>query len=56
MESIYNEEIKEGNVPSINDFAINFTETIRLPYTEAWKVTGASIASAFLIGGYAGKS
>lgn len=53
MELVWNDKITEGNVPTIDDFATNFSAAIQWPYVESWQVTGGTFRSAFLLGGSA---
>ena len=43
----------KGNVPTIDDFATNFSAAIQWPYVESWQVTGGTFRAAFLLGGNA---
>lgn len=53
MTAIYSGEITTGNVPTIDDFATNFTGAVQWPYVESWQVTGGTFASAFMLSGNA---
>ncbi|WP_372422137.1 TULIP family P47-like protein [Salinarimonas chemoclinalis] len=53
MTMIWNDKITEGNVPTIDDFATNFSAAIQWPYVESWQVTGGTFRAAFLLGGSA---
>ena len=54
MQLIWNDKIHEGNVPTIDQFATNFTGAIQWPQVEGWQVTGGTFRAAFLLGGKAG--
>lgn len=56
MTAIYNNQITEGNVPTVDDFATNFTGAIQWPALESWQVTGGTFAGAFLLGGNTSQS
>lgn len=53
MQAVWNDKITEGNVPTVDDFATNFSGAIQWPYVESWQVTGGTFRSAFLLGGSA---
>jgi hypothetical protein len=53
MTMIYNDKITEGNVPTVDDFATNFTGAVQWPEVTSWQVTGGTFASAFLLSGHA---
>jgi hypothetical protein len=53
MQLIWSDKITEGNVPTIDNFATNFSAAIQWPYVESWQVTGGTFRSAFLLGGNA---
>jgi len=53
MQMVWADKITEGNVPTIDDFATNFSAAIQWPYVESWQVTGGTFRSAFLLGGSA---
>jgi hypothetical protein len=43
----------EGKVPTVDNFAANFTGAVQWPAVPNWQVTGGTFASAFLLGGHA---
>ncbi|MBO0930060.1 TULIP family P47-like protein [Fibrella aquatilis] len=53
MTAIYTGEITEGNVPTLDDFAANFTGAVQWPQVPNWQVTGGTFQGAFLLGGSA---
>lgn len=53
MDLIWNDKIHEGNVPTVDQFATNFTGAIQWPQVNSWQVTGGTFRSAFLLGGQA---
>ncbi|KAB7732510.1 TULIP family P47-like protein [Rudanella paleaurantiibacter] len=53
MTAIYNNKITQGNVPTIDDFAANFTGTVQWPQVSSWQVTGGTFQGAFLLAGSA---
>jgi hypothetical protein len=53
MTAIYNDQITEGNVPTVDEFATNFTAAVQWPQVTGWQVTGGTFASAFMLGGNA---
>ena len=53
MTAIWNDRITEGNVPTVDAFATNFTGAIQWPQVKSWEVTGGTFRAAFLLGGNA---
>jgi hypothetical protein len=53
MQLIWNDSITQGNVPTVDDFATNFTAAIQWPAISSWQVTGGTFRAAFLLGGNA---
>ncbi len=53
MTAIYNDEIHQGNVPTLDDFATHFTGAVQWPQVKTWQVTGGTFASAFMLAGKA---
>ena len=51
MTAIWNDKITEGNVPTVDEFAANFTGAVQWPNVPSWQVTGGTFRSAFLLGG-----
>ncbi|MEM9293126.1 MAG: TULIP family P47-like protein [Acidobacteriota bacterium] len=53
MTAIWNGDIHQGNVPTVDQFATNFTGAVQWPEVSDWQVTGGTFRSAFLLGGNA---
>ena len=53
MTEIYSGQITTGNVPTMDEFATNFTHSIQWPEVKSWELTGGTFAGAFLLGGHA---
>ncbi|WBO21380.1 TULIP family P47-like protein [Sphingomonas abietis] len=53
MQLIWSDRITEGHVPTIDQFATNFSQAIQWPYVKSWQVTGGTFRAAFLLGGSA---
>ena len=53
MTAIYTNEISTGNVPTVDQFATNFTAAVQWPAIADWQVTGGTFEGAFLLGGHA---
>lgn len=56
MDLIWNENIHQGNVPTVDQFATNFTGAIQWPQVKTWQVTGGTFRAAFLLSGNSSKS
>jgi Clostridium P-47 protein len=53
MTKIYSDQITTGDVPTVDQFATNFTGAVQWPAIEDWQVTGGTFSGAFLLGGHA---
>jgi hypothetical protein len=53
MTLLYSEQITEGNVPTLDQFAEHFTGAVQWPQVKSWQVTGGTFASAFMLAGNA---
>ena len=53
MTEIYSGQITTGNVPTMDEFATNFTHSVQWPEVRSWELTGGTFAGAFLLGGHA---
>lgn len=51
MTAVYNDKIKTGDVPTVDDFAVNFTGAVQWPALKSWQVTGGTFNGAFLLAG-----